>query len=86
MGQHVSDYLPGTRREWVIFLVGAAVSLGLQQVPGVTLEPEHATECRTKLAGCVVLQDRCEEVAALAWCKLGACRDGVGDGHCSIEP
>jgi len=55
-------------------------------VPGVTLEPAHATECRTNLAGCVVLKDRCEAVTALAWCKLDACRDGVGDGHCSIEP
>ena len=69
-----SDLLPNSRREVGILIIGAALSLGLSSIPGVTIEPQELTDCRTAqaicsadLAGCLESAEDYEARIARCW-------------------
>ena len=39
-----------TRREIIMLLCGAALSFGATRIPGITIEPEELSTCKTALA------------------------------------
>lgn len=65
------NWLPNNRRDFLLLLGGAALSLGVSSIPGVTLEPAHCTECRADLLACQKLLTEAEtdEEAEKQECK-----------------
>lgn len=49
-GSGILDLAPRNRREFAALVVGVALSLGMSQIPGLTVEPKELSECRVSLA------------------------------------
>ena len=48
----IPDWMPNNRKDIALMLAGAGIALGATQIPGFTIEPKAATQCRVDLASC----------------------------------
>ena len=74
-----------SKRDVAIAVFAFGLALGVQQIPGLTIQSEECTEAGADLRACQATRARDESSKTKAWCMYKACITGGDERACSLE-